>query len=63
MWKNESAKLDGSYAERVVYRLKKWSGIDVEQPFFSDEHNGPHLTALCEGCRNGRCNSQTASIS
>lgn len=49
-------RLDGSYAERVVYRLKKWSGIDVEAPFFSGERKGPHLTAICEGCRNGRCN-------
>jgi hypothetical protein len=56
-------RLDGSYAGRVVYRLKKWSGIDLDAPFFSDRCNGPHLTAFCEGCRNGRCNSQTTSIS
>lgn len=56
-------KLDGSYAERVVYRLKKWSGIDVEAPFFSGgERNGPHLTEFCEGCRNGRCKDRTTSI-
>lgn len=53
------AKLDDSYADRVVYRLKKWSGINVELPFFSGEHHGPHLTALCEGCKNGRCSSKT----
>jgi hypothetical protein len=54
-------RLDDSYAERVVYRLKKWSGLEVEPPFFSGEHNGPHLTAFCEGCRTGRCNSGTAN--
>ena len=54
-------RLDDSYAERVVYRLKKWSGMEVEPPFFSGEHNGPHLTAFCEGCRTGRCNDGTAS--
>jgi hypothetical protein len=54
-------RLDSSYAERVVYRLKKWSEIDVEAPFFSGERNGPHLTAFCQGCRNGRCNGGTAN--
>jgi hypothetical protein len=54
-------RLDDSYAERVVYRLRKWSGLEVEPPFFSGEHNGPHLTAFCEGCRTGRCNSGTAN--
>jgi hypothetical protein len=61
--KMSQPRLDGSYAERVVYRLKKWSGIDVEALFFSGERNGPHLTAFCEGCRNGRCNSQKTSMS
>lgn len=56
-------RLDGSYAERVVHWLQKWSRIDVEAPFFSGERNGPHLTAFCEGCRNGRCKSQTTSMS
>jgi hypothetical protein len=55
-------RLDGCFAERAVYRLKKRSGIDVEAPFFSRKRNGPHLTAFCEGCRNGRCNSRTTSI-
>jgi hypothetical protein len=55
-------RLDGSYTERVVYRLVKWSGINVEPPFFSCEYNRPHLTALCEGCWNGRCNSQAMSM-
>jgi hypothetical protein len=54
-------RLDDSYAERVVYRLKKWSGLEVEPPFFSSEHNGSHLTAFCEGCRTGRCNGGTTN--
>jgi hypothetical protein len=49
--------MDDSYVERVVYRLKNWSEIDVEAPLFSGEGYGPHLTALREGCRNGRCNN------
>lgn len=28
-------KLDGSCIKRIVYLLKKWSGIDVEAPVFS----------------------------
>ena len=54
-------RLDDSCAERVVYRLKKWSGLEVEPPFFSSEHKGPHLTVFCESCRTGRCNGGTAS--
>jgi hypothetical protein len=47
--------LDGSYSERITYRLKKWSGIEVEQPFYSDESKGPHQSRLCEGCKAGHC--------
>ncbi|KAL2065995.1 hypothetical protein VTL71DRAFT_2066 [Oculimacula yallundae] len=48
-------KLDDSYAERVAYRLLKWSGVEQEQPIFNGEANGPHLSDLCEGCRAGHC--------
>ncbi|KND89202.1 hypothetical protein TOPH_06227 [Tolypocladium ophioglossoides CBS 100239] len=44
--------LDGSYAERIAYRLKKWSGIEVETPFYSDESKGPHQSSLCKA---GHC--------
>ncbi|KAK4966053.1 hypothetical protein LTR28_003306 [Elasticomyces elasticus] len=44
-----------SYAERVAYRLKKWSGIVMELPPYSGQSNGPHLSSLCEGCRSGHC--------
>ncbi|KAG9243107.1 zinc-binding domain-containing protein [Calycina marina] len=47
--------LDGSYAERVAYRLKKWSGIEQEVPDFSRESKAPHESLLCEGCRAGHC--------
>jgi hypothetical protein len=48
-------KLDDSYAERVAYRLKKWSGVDMEQPHYSGHSKGPHESNLCEGCKAGHC--------
>ena len=49
-------QLDSSYAERVAYRLKKWSGIHMERPFFfSGQGKGPHRSDLCEGCKQGHC--------
>lgn len=50
--------LDDSYAERVAYRLKKWSGIEVEAPPFFGQSNGPHQSSLCEGCRAGHCSER-----
>ena len=47
--------LDGSYAERVAYRLKKWSGVQMEVPPFSGRSDGPHRNDLCEGCKQGHC--------
>ncbi|CAH0024539.1 unnamed protein product [Clonostachys rhizophaga] len=48
--------LDGSYAERIAYRLKKWSGIQVKQPPYGGGVDGrPHITELCEGCKAGHC--------
>ena len=54
---NNPAKpfLDASYAERVAYRLKKWSGIEMDHPYFSGESKGPHRSDLCEGCKDGHC--------
>ena len=48
-------RLDNSYAERVAYRLKKWCGIKMDRPSHSGRSKGPHLSALCEGCKNGHC--------
>ncbi|KAL4782733.1 zinc-binding domain-containing protein [Aspergillus varians] len=47
--------LDRSYAERIVYRLKKWNGVDVETPYYDGESKGPHNRNLCEGCKAGHC--------
>jgi hypothetical protein len=47
---------DDSYAERLAYRLKKWSGIEMEPPSYNDgTSERPHESALCEGCRHGHC--------
>lgn len=50
--------LDNSYAERVVYRLRKWSGIQMDLPLYFGKKKGPpHNSDLCEGCRDGHCNA------
>ena len=47
---------DDSYAERVAYRLKKWSGVEMDRPSYTDrESERPHESALCEGCKHGHC--------
>ena len=48
-------ELDYSYAERVSYRLAKWSGIALEEPPHSGHTQRPHQSRFCEGCRLGRC--------
>lgn len=48
-------KLDFSYADRIVYRIKKWNYVPVEKPPSSSNSKGPHDKALCEGCKVGRC--------
>ena len=53
---------DDSYAERIAYRLKKWSGIEMERPFYMDHTSErPHESALCEGCRHGHCSYRVTS--
>ncbi|KID82519.1 hypothetical protein MGU_10160 [Metarhizium guizhouense ARSEF 977] len=47
--------LDDSYAERIAYRLKRWSNIEVEPPHYSGGSGKPHESGLCEGCKNGHC--------
>ncbi|KAL7894394.1 zinc-binding domain-containing protein [Trichoderma sp. SZMC 28014] len=47
--------LDDTYAERVAYRIKKWHGIQLETPPYSEQSNRPHKSALCEGCKDGHC--------
>ena len=48
-------RLTDSYAKRVAHRLKKWSGIEMDQPIFLGNSKGPHESELCEGCKNGHC--------
>ncbi|CAG7918945.1 unnamed protein product [Penicillium olsonii] len=55
--------LDYSYAERVVYWLKKWNGVYVERPDISRSSKGPHDSALCEGCKAGHCSQDEDSLS
>lgn len=47
--------LNDSYADRVAYRLKKWSGIQLSPPPFERRQGPPHEAGLCEGCRRGHC--------
>ena len=49
--------LDGSYAERIAYRLKKWSGLQMDAPRYSGASKGPHKSHLCEGCKHGHCSA------
>jgi hypothetical protein len=47
---------DDSYAKRIVYRLKKWSGIEMDRPSYTVRASErPHESALCEGCKHGHC--------
>lgn len=48
-------ELDDSYAERVAYWLKVWSGIEMERLQVGGIRTKPHLSALCEGCKDGHC--------
>jgi hypothetical protein len=50
-----AARLDESYAERVAYWLKKWSGVPVDRPPRGSSNRGPHEEELCEGCKVGQC--------
>jgi hypothetical protein len=47
---------EGSYVDRVVYRLRKWAGVSVARPEYKGEGTGPaHEERLCEGCKRGYC--------
>lgn len=57
-------ELDGdAYAETVAYRLKMWSGVQVERRQHSGQSKGPHLSKYCEGCKHGHCKESTQSQS
>lgn len=44
-----------SYIDRVAYRIKKWAGLSIEQPHYSQKEGPPHEEELCEGCKRGVC--------
>lgn len=46
-----------NFSERVSYRIKKWSGVEMERrPFSRDlDNKRPHESDLCEGCKHGHC--------
>lgn len=44
---------------RVVYRLQRWEGIQMEVPNYSGKSNGPHNRWLCEGCKAGHCEDKS----
>jgi len=46
---------ENSYVERVAYRLKKWAGVTMEEPFYEEKKGLPHKIELCEGCKAGYC--------
>lgn len=39
-----------SYVERVAYRIQKWAGVRMEQPYYASKKGLPHKSELCEGC-------------
>ncbi|KAI0197078.1 zinc-binding domain-containing protein [Xylaria flabelliformis] len=47
--------LDDTYAERVAYWLKSWSGISLPKPPHGPKSKKPHHQELCEGCKAGHC--------
>ena len=46
---------EDSYIERVAYRIKKWAGVRVDEPYFAGKKGPAHKPELCEGCRQGYC--------
>ncbi|KAF4122295.1 hypothetical protein GMORB2_7287 [Geosmithia morbida] len=50
---------DGSYVDRLAYRLKKWCGVRMEGGGegrrYGRRTGGPHQADRCEGCRAGHC--------
>ena len=44
-----------SYVDRVAYRLHRWAGVQVEQPYYASKKGLPHKRELCEGCKRGVC--------
>ncbi|KAL4945093.1 hypothetical protein BDV06DRAFT_219625 [Aspergillus oleicola] len=60
-WVSKPDLDEDCYAERIVYRLKKWNGMEVVKRYYSKESKGPHEGDLCEGCKAGHCQWVNAS--
>ncbi|KAJ0419148.1 zinc-binding domain-containing protein [Aspergillus carlsbadensis] len=55
-WVSRPELDEESYADRVSYRLKKWSGVrGLVRPVYGGESKGPHDRGRCEGCKAGHC--------
>jgi hypothetical protein len=44
-----------TYTDRVAYRLMKWAGVALVQPYYKPKESPPHKSHLCEGCKRGIC--------
>ncbi|KAK2005441.1 hypothetical protein LZ32DRAFT_183559 [Colletotrichum eremochloae] len=33
--------------------VKRWAGVETEQPFYARKDGPPHEVDLCEGCKRG----------
>ncbi|KZF22291.1 hypothetical protein L228DRAFT_247952 [Xylona heveae TC161] len=55
-------RLDESYAERVAYWLKRWSGIQMKRVEHYEKSKAPHNRDLCEGCKAGHCMAQDQAL-
>ncbi|KAK5430763.1 hypothetical protein LTR55_012457, partial [Exophiala xenobiotica] len=38
-----------SYVERVAYRIQRWAGVHLEQPYYGSKEGLPHEREFCEG--------------
>ncbi|KAF6813037.1 hypothetical protein CPLU01_14758 [Colletotrichum plurivorum] len=45
----------GCYVERVAYWLKTWARVKMVRQVYEKKRTPPHLSELCEGCKQGRC--------
>lgn len=44
-----------SYVDRIAYRIQRWAGVEMEQPYYASKESLPHKQELCEGCKRGVC--------
>lgn len=46
---------ENSYVERIVFRLKRWAGLPVDEVEYEKRPTPPHDRDRCEGCKAGHC--------